>query len=200
MKTRFTALLASVLSLPLAVSCHTETSPSTLPENAGGASSAQLAVHSAMRLINPGPECPGALTPGFYCQNQDGNNPNMSLAEFEETTAEAATLLQSLDGLETTIAEMVCIKGNRAPEDQLLRHLAALALNLAANLIDETSPLTDGSYPTVGDALAAANQVASDPSATREDRNAIKDVLDDINNNVNVLLGQECVDDGPVEE
>jgi len=200
MKQRVAPLWASLLFLPFAASCRTETSPSVLPDTGGAPTSVQFALPSPTNLINPGPECPGARTPGFYCQNQDGSNPNMTLAEFEEIAAEAATILQSLTALaSTTIAEMVCFKGNSLPEDQLLRHLAALALNLAANLIDETTPLTDGSFPTVGDALAAAILVANDPSATKDARNAIKVVLDDINNNVNTLLGEECIDEGPTE-
>jgi hypothetical protein len=200
MKHEFVPLWASVLCLPLVASCHTETSPSVLPETGAARTSIQLAAHAPTKLINPGPECPGARTPGFYCQNQDGNNPEMPLVEFEEIATEAATILQSLVALQTTsVAEMVCFKGNKEPEDQLLRHLAALALNLAANLIDETTPLTDGSFPTVGDALDWAIQVANDPNATKEDRNAIKDVLDDINNNVNTLLGEECVEEGQTE-
>jgi hypothetical protein len=197
MMRRLVPLGALVAYLPLVAGCQNETSsPSVLPDVGGAATSGPLALHSVSKLTNPGPECPGARTPGFFCQNQDGKNPNLPLPEFLDLAAEAATLLQSLDALASTnVAGMVCFKGNSAPEDQLLRHLSALALNLAANLIDETTPLSDGSFPTVGDALAAAIAVANDPDATKQERNAVKDVLDDINNNVNTVLGDECVGD-----
>jgi hypothetical protein len=189
------------MALSLVAGCRSETSPSMAPVITGAATSFELAPHPASNLINSGPECPGARTPGFYCQNQDGDNPNLTLAEFNDIAAEAAAILQSLDALAgTTIAQMVCFRGNQAPEDQLLRHLAALALNLAANLIDETTPLSDGTFPTVGDALAAAILVANDPGATRDDRNAVKDVLDDVNNNANTLLGDECGGDDELGE
>lgn len=202
MTRRLVPLCALVVSLPLVAGCQNETSsPSVLPDVGGAATSGPLALHSVAKLTNPGPECPGARTPGFFCQNQDGKNPILPLVEFLDLAAEAATILQSLDALASaSVAEMVCFKGNRLPDDQLLRHLAALALNLAANLIDETTPLSDGSFPTVGDALAAAILVANDPNATREDRNAVKDVLDDINNNANTVLGDECVGDDQGEE
>jgi hypothetical protein len=158
--------------------------------------SAPLTVRSVSKLTNPGPECPGARTPGFFCQNQDGKNPNLPLPEFLDLAAEGATILQSLDALASTnVANMVCFKGNGAPEDQLLRNLSALALNFAANLIDETTPLSDGTFPTVGDALAAAIAVANDPDATKQERNAVEGVLDDINHNVNTVRGDECVGD-----
>jgi len=162
-------------------------------------------VSGTQNLVNPGPLCTGARTPGFYCQNQDGGNPNLTMEEFEELEAEASSILSSLDVLaQTTVGEAVCSTGNKLPVDQLVRHLAALSLNLAANLIDESTPLTDGSFPTVGDALTEAITVANDPAASKEDRNTIKDVLDAINNNVNTVLGEDCVnddeDDGSGEE
>jgi len=61
----------------------------------------------------------------------------------------------------------------------------------AANLIDEATPLVNGT--TVGQALDEALRLANDPDATKQKRNEIKNVLDAINNNVNTALGDECV-------
>jgi hypothetical protein len=99
----------------------------------------------------------------------------------------------ALDG--TDIARAVC--NNR---DQLLRHLATLALNLEANLISLDTPLLgEVGVMTVGEAFNVAAMVAGNRFATRQDRNAIKDVLDRINNNENTVLGNECVVSGEEE-
>lgn len=152
-----------------------------------------LGLASSSNLVNSDPLCPGARTPGFYCQNQDGKNPNLDSGEFDDLAAEAESLLGGALG-SLSVGDAVCIKGNKLPEDQLLRHLGALALNLAANLIDETTPLTDGSFPTVGDAFEEAVAIA-ELSDDKQERNAIKDVLDGINNNDNTELGEHCADD-----
>ena len=34
-------------------------------------------------IISDGPECVGARTPGFWCQNQDGKNPNLTPDQVE---------------------------------------------------------------------------------------------------------------------
>lgn len=146
---------------------------------------------SARALVNSGPSCIGARTPGFYCQNQDGTNPNLTSEEFELLATDAAAMLGGALG-ELSVGEAVCIKGNRAPEDQLVRHLAALALNLAANLVDETTPLVGAPFTTVGEAFAEGVATASDPEASKQERNAVKDVIDEVNNNVNTTLGDEC--------
>jgi hypothetical protein len=118
----------------------------------------------------------------------------MEDGEFEILVDAANAILGPVEGL-TDIGAAVCFKGNKLPEDQLLRHMAALALNLAANLISESTPLTDPpDFATVGEALAAAIAVANDPMATKQERNAVKDVLDQINNNENTVLGGDCVD------
>ena len=116
-------------------------------------------------------EC--ARSPGFWCQNQDGQNPNMSLDDFNEYADLAALMLSGIPGLDTVagVSAAVC-----DTSDQLHRQLATLALNLAAGLVDED---------TVGDAFDEAIEVAKDLGATQADRNEIKDVLDRINNNVN---------------
>lgn len=49
----------------------------------------RAALHSPANRIDPGPECPGARTPGFHCGYQDGDNANMTLAEFLDIAAEA---------------------------------------------------------------------------------------------------------------
>lgn len=189
-----TTTMTWAIALTLLVfGCESKTSPSNVKEPVG-TSAVALALHSPNNLLNPGPTCTGGRSPGFYCQNQDREHPLMEPTEFETLADAAAAILSSVDAFSSiTIAEAVCIRGNRLPDDQLIRQLATLALNLAANLISEGTPLTDPTYPTVGDALTEAIAVANDPSADRQTRNAIKDVLDDINNNVNTVLGDECI-------
>ena len=188
------AVGAAALIALAAAGCENQaslTSPSSSP--AAPAPTA-LGLASSSNLVNPGPLCVGARTPGFYCQNQYGKNPHLTSEEFELLSAEAAALLDPALG-DLTVGEAVCIKGNKAPEDQIVRHLAALALNLVANLVDETTPLTDGSFANVGEAFTEGVATASDPDATKQERNAVKDVIDLIDDNANTALGDECVDD-----
>jgi hypothetical protein len=126
-------------------------------------------------------ECP--RSPGFWCQNKGGQNPNLSESEFEAFAEKAAELLTGVPALDTPeeVAAAVCNTG-----DQLLRHLAALALNLAAGTVKTGTALVGEPYATVGAAFDAAVQEAASPSLSRDDRNALKDVLDRINNAQNV--------------
>jgi hypothetical protein len=186
---RFVAV--AVLAVILAMACDNSLTGPT--SESAGVAPVELALTEGNHLINPGPLCIGARTPGFYCQNQDGKNPNTTAEEFALLEGEAATLLGGALGA-LTVGEAVCITGNQAPDDQLVRHLAALALNLAANLIDETTPVTDGSFANVGEAFAAGVATASNPSATKQERNDVKDVLDAINNNQNTELGENCLE------
>jgi cysteine-rich repeat protein len=149
---------------------------------------------TSSQIINEGPECVGARTPGFWCQNQDGKNPNLSAEEFDMLAAQAAAYLSAVAELDTAdeIAAAVCDTSN-----QLVRHLAATVLNLEANLIDEDTPLVDEDFDTVGDAVAAAIAILT--SSSDLDAEDVKDVLDRINNNSNTELGDECGDDVPEE-
>lgn len=115
---------------------------------------------------------------GFWCENQRGNNPNLSAEEFEEFAADAAALLSSVPTLNTPeeIASAVCNTG-----DQLQRQLATLALNLAAETLETGTPLVDEPYGTVGEALNAGIAIATGGG----DRNRIKDVLERVNENRN---------------
>lgn len=123
-------------------------------------------------------ECPRGA--GFWCQNQGGKNPNLSAQRFEDLAADAADRLGGL--LEAAeIGDAVCNTG-----DQLLRHLTTLALNLAAGLVDEATALVGEDYGSVGDAFEEGKRVAADPLASRGERNAIKDVLEGINESANV--------------
>lgn len=119
---------------------------------------------------------------GFWCQNQDGKNPNMPLEDFVLYVEGALDRLQDVPGIkvQTDIEEAVCDTGN-----QLLRQLTALALNLAAKTVTEGTNLMGESYSAVADAFAAGI-AAANGKGSREDTNAIKDVLDRINNNVNM--------------
>ncbi len=151
-----------------------------------------------------------ARSPGFWCQNQDGKNPNLSAARFQEIAEAAAALLNEVDALDTPeeIRSAIC-----NTSDQLLRHLAVLGLNLAAELVSEETALEGEEFATVGEAFDRAVALASDPGASRSERNAVKDVLDRINNNRNTATdcsptndddgdsddddGDEDDDDGP---
>lgn len=121
-------------------------------------------------------ECPRGA--GFWCQNQDGNNPNMTAAEFEAFATAAAALLSTVEALNSRdeIARAVC-----NTRDQLLRQLASLALNLASGTLSRETALVGEPFPTVGAAFDAAVQAATGGG----DREATKDVLDRINNNQN---------------
>ena len=152
----------------------------------------------ARALINEGPTCTGARSPGFYCRNQSGKNPNLTVEEFAdllEIIGQQGLLVDS-DDLTLVIDVVTAVCNTR---QQLERQIAVLVLNLAANLIDEATPLVNGTM--VGQALDEALRVANDPDATKQERNEIKNVLDAINNNVNTVLGDECVseENGGVE-
>jgi cysteine-rich repeat protein len=140
-----------------------------------------------MMLTEEGPECVGARTPGFWCQNQDGH-PELSAEEFQALAEEAAGLLSSVDELDTAaeVAAAVCDESN-----QLVRHLAATTLDIAANLISVDTPLVGEDFATVGDAWAEAVAILNGTSTA--DAEEVKDVLDAINNNTNTILGDECV-------
>lgn len=133
-------------------------------------------------------ECPRGA--GFWCQNKDGQNPNLSAEEFRAFSTEAATLLAGADGLASAgdVADAVCQTG-----DQLRRQLATLALNIAAGTIEKEDALVnEPGYGTVGDALAAG--VKALDSGTQE-RNAVKDVIERINENENTTGCEDAEDD-----
>lgn len=120
-------------------------------------------------------DCPRG--PGFWCENQRGQNPNLSAARFDELARKAASRLSSVSALDTRdeIARAVC------GGDQLLRHLATLALNLEAETLGRGTALEGEPYPNVGAAFDAAVAAANGSG----DAERIKDVLDRINNNQN---------------
>ena len=142
-------------------------------------------------IVNEGPSCSGGRTAGFWCQNLDGSNPVLPLGEARELLIEAAGLLASVPALDATgeVAAAVCDEGG-----QLERQLAATALNLAANVIDEDTPISGGGlYTTVGTVFQAGVLLAS--GAVEGDDEGVKDLLDAINNGENTKLGDECVPD-----
>ena len=138
---------------------------------------------------------------GFWCQNQHGRNPNMTAAQFQQRAEKAALLLSAVSHLNsaTEVAAAVCNTG-----DQLSRHLATLALNLAAELLESSTPLEGETFrgatlATVADALAAGIQAANTADASRSERNEIKDVIERINENRNT--DSPCgADEEPEEE
>jgi hypothetical protein len=136
-------------------------------------------------------ECPRG--PGFWCQNQDGKNPNMTAAQFDSFATAAAALLGPVEALNTRdeIARAVC-----NTRDQLQRQLATLALNLAAGTLSRETALVGEPYPTVGAAFDAAVLAASGTG----DRETVKDVLDRINNNENNDACENGVPDDDSEE
>jgi hypothetical protein len=138
-------------------------------------------------------ECPRGT--GFWCQNQRGQNPNLSSAEFDKFAEKAAELLKDLPALDTPaeVAAAVCNTGN-----QFVRQLAALALNLAAetvqldtNLEGEPAP-----YVTVGDAFeAAVAHLTGAGPLNAAAQQTLKDVMDRINNAQNVESCDQLPDD-----
>ncbi len=122
-------------------------------------------------------QCPRGA--GFWCQNQNGGNPNLSAGQFDQFATEAAGMLATVPGLDTPegIAAAVC-----NTSDQLRRQLATLALNLAADTIELETALVHEPYGTVGDAFYAGIAVATGGSGNS---NKIKDILERINENRN---------------
>jgi hypothetical protein len=127
-------------------------------------------------------ECPRG--PGFWCQNKDGKNPNLSKDEFDEFAEDAATLLKDVPALDTAeeIAAAVCNTGN-----QFARHLASLALNLAADTVETSTALQNEPYGTVGAAFnAAVAHLSGSSRLSGSDAERLKDVMDRINNAQNI--------------
>jgi hypothetical protein len=126
-------------------------------------------------------EC--ARSPGFWCENRTGKNPNMTREEFEEYAGGALSRLQAegVDGFDSIddVEAAVCNNG-----DQLLRHLTSVLLNLEAELLDEGTSLIGEELGTVREAVQAAFDILAS-GGTRSEINEVKDVLDRINNNVN---------------
>jgi len=189
------AALAAVVSL----ACDSSvTSPTSVARDGslriGGASGPLQSVGAASQEEPPLFNCP--RSPGFYCKNQDGN-PNMTAEEFDALVVAAAGLLLGVPALDSDaeIREAICEKG-----DQLLRHLATLALNIAAG-IDPSTSLSGETFrgvpvDSIQAAFDLAVQVATEvPPATKAERNQIKDILDRINNNLNTGL-TDCEDEG----
>jgi hypothetical protein len=129
-------------------------------------------------------ECPRG--PGFWCQNRGGQNPNLSASEFEEFSEVAANMLEDVEELDSAeeVAAAVCNTGN-----QFRRHLASLALNLAAKTVTPATRLQgeQGPYATVGDAFnAAVAHLSGSNRLSGTQQEALKDVMDRINNAQNV--------------
>jgi hypothetical protein len=135
-------------------------------------------------------ECPRGA--GFWCQNQGGQNPNLGAEDFEAFAAEAAVLLAGVPELDTPeeVAAAVCDVG-----DQLLRQLATLALNLAAETLTPDTPLLDEPFATVGEAFDAGIEAALDAGASRGERNEVKDVLERINESRNTDVCPDSIPD-----
>jgi hypothetical protein len=144
-------------------------------------------------------ECPRGA--GFWCQNQGGRNPNLSAEEFQRFATDAAKLLnengRTVDALDTPeeIAAAVCNTG-----DQLLRQLATLALNLAARTLTLGTPLTGEPFTNVEGALDAAASEVQTPKLSRADRNALKDVLERINESQNTGVCPDGEDDDDADD
>ena len=147
-------------------------------------------------------ECPRGA--GFWCQNQSGKNPNLSRDDFLEFAKDAATLLKDVEALNTSdeVAAAVCNTGN-----QFQRQLASLALNVAAktvtldtNLVGERAP-----YAKVRDVFnAALAHLTGSNRLSSSEQQALKDVMDRINNAQNVdgcdQLSDDDDDDEPDDE
>ncbi|MFQ5792927.1 MAG: hypothetical protein ACE5JI_20855, partial [Acidobacteriota bacterium] len=139
----------------------------------------------------PGEESSCARGPGFYCQNQDGGNPNA--VDFEMWVTVAAILLEPVDdiGSPEDIRQAVCDTGN-----QLLRQLTTLALNLAAGKVSMETPLMDEDFANVEEVFLRAIELVNDDNPGGEEVEAVKDVLERINHNENFEADPACSDDG----
>jgi hypothetical protein len=198
---RYLSLPATLLSLFALACSYNPTSPSELSSGTASRSDAASGpLQSAGGAFQEDPLFACPRSPGFYCQNQNGKNPNMTADQFNQLASAAAGLLAAVPALDTPeeIRRAICNNG-----DQLLRHLATLALNLAAGL-EPTTPLSGEAFNgqgvgTVQEAFNLAVGVANDPLASKSVRNQIKDILDRINNNENTGL-TDCDDEAPAEE
>jgi len=193
------SILATVVLLSSTLACDSKNSPSSpsvLPPPASGPASYTTAGGSAFHefdelgeeednssddsTVSADPEDSCARGPGFYCQNQDGKNSNMSAEEFQQFAEGAAQRLSTVDELDdpAEVADAVC-----DTSDQLIRNLATLALNLESGRVLDTA--------AVGDAFAYAVDVANGHIVvTAEERKEVKRMLEQINE------GEECeVDD-----
>ncbi len=158
----------------------------------GGSSSSRLPADEFDGIIprdDPIDETSCARGAGFFCRNQNGNNPNMTAEEFQEYATEAAITLAGVEDLDTVdvIAEAVCNTG-----DQLFRNLATLALNITAGLVERTTPHNNLMFPTVGDALDRGISAAINNEISLEDRKEVKRMLEQINENVSINVGAGC--------
>jgi hypothetical protein len=136
-------------------------------------------------------ECPRGA--GFWCQNQGGQNPNLSAEEFREFSTEAASLLAAVPALDSAedVALAVCQTG-----DQLLRQLATLGLNLASSTISRGEALVnEPGYSSVGAAFDAAVALADGSASSQQERNQVKDVLERINENQNTAVCENNEED-----
>lgn len=203
---RLTTVLGSIAFL-LSIGCNADdspTGPSSLLQSEPSQSSGSISMGESSFLDDaPGVEGPEefpqeqatcARSPGFFCQNQYGKNPNMTDKEFQGYAARAALILVSVEGLDTAeeVAFAIC-----DTSDQLFRHLATLALNIAAGWVDLDTPHMNADYPKVGDALAHAIAIANGSlRVTRDDRKEVKRMIEQINENVSINDGIDCtVDD-----
>jgi hypothetical protein len=125
----------------------------------------------------------------------------LTATELDQIATAAAGLLAGVPGLgsaaEVKAAVCTSARGRNQQQANLLRQLATLGLNLAANdlgLVDPPgSGLDEGgglgvdylgtTLASIGDALATAKTVAANPLATEDEREALKDILDQINSN-----------------
>lgn len=124
---------------------------------------------------------------GFWCENKNGQNPNLSAEDYKDFLGGAEEELDSA----MTAAEIDAAVCNTS--DQLRRHLATLALNIAAGLVSSGTELVGESFNTVGDALAEA--IALLDSGDRSGRNMMKDVLERINENRNTATDCSTTED-----
>jgi hypothetical protein len=153
--------------------------------------------------VDPEDEGQCARSAGFWCQNQDGRNPNLTPEDLEDYV-EAALALLAAEGV--NVGEDELLSGVCDARRQLFRQLAATALNLAAGFISAGDQLTAPDSGTVGDAFTRAAKAFTDPNASFEERQGAKDVLDRVNNNENLSngctpdeeeeVGEEEEDDG----
>lgn len=192
-----TIMLLALVSLVSIWACDSTEGPTSIssPEEATSISNPGSFTTAASRELNEmeSEEYGCARSPGFYCQNQNGKNPNMTAEEFQMFAAQAAMLLATVEELNTPeeVAAAIC-----DTSDQLFRHLATLALNLASPLLNETDPHANPDFPTVGDAFAHAVAVADGSiKVTREQRKEVKRMIEQINENVSINNGKECEQD-----
>ena len=152
----------------------------------------------------PAPDAPSVVEPrtiGFWKNTFLGRGKGSQLfdAVAREALGQAAVdrtpvFDSAIDDGDTDLADdlipVLTSSGKQEMQIRARQQLAALLLNLAADFLDETTPISLPaltSSTTVGEAVDEIASILTDPLSTAEDLERAKDIADSINNGEGVL-------------